>query len=294
MISPSFFQTILWFEVLNKGFGAHSHRLNDSLAVTFFRAGPLCVTYANFPVGIRSPDVFETIMGSQTQHRLKDMGTDLLRFSVPGPIAQEHFGKGIHLPETSIQSLSDWSEEKLDGEVRYEIRRSRREGIKIRPASQSDAYFMFTLYGDTVKRHEGRIRYTQSYFEAICKLTQSVPDISGLIAETAEGIPCGFIVTAQSGKATYYLHAGFDLKYASGRPSYALLCKAITQARDNGSCCFNLMASPAGQAELIRFKEKWRGHTQPLVNFDIPVSKFGHIAHLGLQVFRYLPSSQQG
>jgi lipid II:glycine glycyltransferase (peptidoglycan interpeptide bridge formation enzyme) len=153
---------------------------------------------------------------------------------------------------------------------------------------------MFTLYGDTVKRHEGRIRYTQSYFEAICKLTQSVPDISGLIAETAEGIPCGFIVTAQSGKATYYLHAGFDLKYASGRPSYALLCKAITQARDNGSCCFNLMASPAGQAELIRFKEKWRGHTQPLVNFDIPVSKFGHIAHLGLQVFRYLPSSQQG
>jgi lipid II:glycine glycyltransferase (peptidoglycan interpeptide bridge formation enzyme) len=195
-------------------------------------------------------------------------------------------GKGeLRLAETVIHTLAAWREENLDGDVRYEIRRSRREGVTIRPVSLSDARFMFESYRDTVKRHEGRLRYTQPYFEALCQFSQTPPPgISGLIAETSERMPCGFLVTAQSGADAYYLHAAFDHAQASGRPSYALLCAAITQARNNGSRCFNLMASPVNQPALVRFKEKWGGQTGPLLNFDIPISRLGHLARLGLQL----------
>ena len=50
------------------------------------------------------------------------------------------------------------------------------------------------------------------------------------------------------------------------------------------SACFNLMASPAGQPELVRFKEKWGGQTQLLLNFDVPVSALGTLTRFGLLV----------
>jgi len=44
------------------------------------------------------------------------------------------------------------------------------------------------------------------------------------------------------------------------------------------------MASPAGQPELVRFKEKWGGQTQLLLNFDVPVSALGTLTRFGLLV----------
>lgn len=284
MNAPNFFQTAAWFDVLNKGFGARGRRMNDALAATLFRFGPLGLAYANFPVGIRTPEALEAVMRPETWRALKEMGGDLLRFSVPESLAQALGGNGGSLPETCIQNLADWSEEGLGSDVRYEIRRSRREGILIRPSRLSDARFMFELYRITVERHEGRLRYTPSYFAALCQLAQSAPDISGLIAETSERMPCGFVITAQSGEETYYLHAAFSQAHASGRPSYALLCSAITEARNNGRRRFNLMASPASQPSLVRFKEKWGGQTRPLLNFDIPISRLGNLTRLALQV----------
>jgi lipid II:glycine glycyltransferase (peptidoglycan interpeptide bridge formation enzyme) len=223
-------------------------------------------------------------MQPETRQTLKKMGADILRFSVPESLAQGEGNYGLSLPETCIINLADWSEQGLDSDVRYKTRRARREGIQTRPIRVSDASFMYELYRLTVNRHEGRLRYTPRYFSAICNLLESSQDVYGLIAETPEQKPCGFIVTARADDTTYYLHGGFDPANANNRPGYVLMCAAIKLARDNGCVRFNLMSSPENQPTLVRFKEKWGGQTQPLFNLDIPISKFGQIAHLGLRV----------
>ncbi len=291
MTSSRSLQSAAWFDVLNKGFGARSHRIDDCLAATLFRIGPLEVAYANFPFGIRTAEALAAVMQPEIRSTLRAIGADLLRFSVPASLAAGLGGNALRLPETCIQHLADWSEINLDSDVRYEIRRSRRAGVVLRPAGIADAQFMFVLYRDTVKRHGGRLRYTPSYFAALCQLAASGPEISGLIAETAERLACGFVVTAQSGEEAYYLHAGFDPQHANARPGYALLCAAISQARDSGHRNFNLMASPVDQPALLRFKEKWGGRTQALCNFDIPISNVGHVTRFALQASRRLFSA---
>ncbi len=283
-----FFQTPAWFDVLNRGFGAGSQWVAESVAATFFRFGPLCLAYANFPIGIRSPDALTAIMQSATRIALKDAGADILRFSTLETLEIKAEKHGVRLPETWIGDLANWTENGLDGDVRYEIRRSRREGITIRPATMTDARFMFELYRATVKRHAGRQRYTLRYFETLCRAFESSPNLRGLIAETAQQLPCGFVVTAGSDMDTHYLHAGFDPLYSHARPGYALLCAAITHARDAGCSRFNLMASPADQLMLVRFKEKWGGRTQYLVNVDIDITNIGRIAHLALKARKQL------
>jgi lipid II:glycine glycyltransferase (peptidoglycan interpeptide bridge formation enzyme) len=284
MTSVSFFLTPAWFDVLNLGFGTSSHRINGTLAVTIFRIGPLGFAYANFPVGIRTREALDTVMQPEINRAIKAEGGDLLRFSVPESLAQQGASGALRLPETCIHNLADWTEQGLAGDVRYEVRRSRREGIEIRPARLSDARFLYESYQATVKRHAGQLRYTQRYFEALCRLAETSQEVTVLIAVTPHELPCGFIVTARSGEDVFYLHAGFDHEHASGRPSYALLCAAITEAREKGCNRFNMMASPVHQPMLVRFKEKWGGQTQDLLNFDIPISMVGRIARVGQQL----------
>jgi lipid II:glycine glycyltransferase (peptidoglycan interpeptide bridge formation enzyme) len=288
MTSPPFLQTPAWFDVLDQGFGTTSQRINESLAVTVFRIGPLGLTYVNFPVGIRSQATLDAVMQPETRRAIKSMGGDLLRFSILESLAQQKANDALRLPETCIHNLADWSEQGLTSDVRYEIRRSRREGIEIRPARLSDARFLYESYQATVKRHAGQLRYTPRYFEALCRLAETSQEVTGLIAVTPHELPCGFIVTARSGEDAFYLHAGFDHEHANGRPSYALLCTAITEAREKGCNRFNMMASPAHQPMLVRFKEKWGGQTQDLLNFDIPISMVGRIAGVGLQLRQVL------
>ena len=283
-----FFETDTWLDVLNTGFGAYSRRINDLLTATVFRAGPLSVAYVNFPIGIRTPEAQVSVEQSDTRRALEEMGGDLLRYSVPETLVQGQNSSVLSLPETCIFDLSKWSEETLDGDVRYEIRRSRRENTTIRPARIADARLMFDLYLQTISRHDGRKRYTQRYFEALCQLAESTPVLCCNVAETANGIPCGFVITAKHGDDTFYLHAAFDRKHSQTRASYALLATAIAQARESGSTCFNLMASPAHQKTLVNFKEKWGGQSHLLHNFDIPISAIGQIARLGLQLSQHV------
>ncbi len=286
MTSASLFQTPAWFEVLNLGFGTSSHRINDTLAVTVFRIGPLGLAYANFPVGIRTLRALDTVMQPEIHRAIKAVGGDLLRFSVPESLARQKTVGVLRLPETCIHNLVDWTEQGLASDVRYKIRRTRRENIQIRPARGSDAPFIYKLYRATVKRHEGRLRYSPAYFSVICKLAETMQQVSGLIAETPDHIPCGFIITVQNSECTYYLHGGFDSASANMRPGYALMFEAIKQARENGCTSFNFMASPVNQHSLIDFKEKWGGETYDLFNYDIPISKIGHLVQFGMYLRR--------
>lgn len=283
MTAPPLFQTPDWFEVLEQGLGASSQCLAEGLVATVFRVGPVAAAYLNFPLGIRTEAELHAAMQRGIRQTLRKQGVDLLRYSVPEHLVVPPDGRQP-LPETRIQSLSAWSEAGLAGDVRYELRRARREGTRVRPARLDDAQLMFDLYRQTLHRHGGKLRYSLRYFQAMCQLSLVTPAVRGMIAETVERIPCGFVLAARNGNEACYLHAGFDPAYARARPGYVLLYDAITQARDSGSACFNLMASPAGQPELVRFKEKWGGQTQLLLNFDVPVSALGTLTRFGLLV----------
>lgn len=288
-------QTAAWFNVLEQGFGARTAKIAPGLALTIFRIGPIRVAYANFPAGLRTAEACEAIRATESRRTMQSLHIDLLRYSVPESLAQGTSRMGvIALPETCIHDLPNWTEDHLDGSVRYEIRRARREGTCIRPASPRDAPILARLYRETVLRRGGRPKYTSRYFEALCQLDAPSPGIDVLIAEAPGHPPCGFLVAARDGMETYYLHAAHDHAQTNRRASYALLSAAITQARDEGCDRFNLMVSPAGQQALLRFKEKWGGETRPLLHIDQPISLTGRMVCLGLGIRRRFASLVPG
>ncbi len=275
-----------WSAILSQGFGAQTTPLVGSASVSVFSKYLLRAGYINFPFGIRNADEHAQIIHPDTIEIIRHMGIDLLRLNWP-----QHFGgyanvSGVLLPEVSIFRLDTWSEQQLDSDVRYKIRRSRREGITVRLATVDDAEFIYNTYLETIHRHGGKRRYTQAYFRALCEASTQQPMLLVLLAETRHGEPCGFHISAYRQGTAYYLHGGMCEQYAQYRPGYALMCEAIRSARDTGCHAFNFMPSPPNQPALVKFKRKWGGEMYEVKHIDTPLSTKGRCLHAVLHVSR--------
>lgn len=278
--------TAAWFSILQQGFAAQSFPLGGSANITVFKKYLLRAGYVNFPFGIRSEDDHARIMDRDTLDSIRSMGVDLLRINWPerfGGYANLH---SIRLPEASILELGAWSEERLESDVRYEIRRARREGITIRQARHEDAEFVSSAYQETVLRNQGTPRYTTAYFHALLKTSETQLGLLSYIALTPNEEPCGFVITAVRNGVSHYLHAGMRDSFRHLRSGYALMSAAITSARDIGCHEFSFMTSPANQPSLVKFKKKWGGTLYEINHFDIPLNIQGRLMNVALHLRR--------
>lgn len=280
MNSHPFFHSTAWFSVLEKGFNAQSIKLSfyGSLAFTLFKKGPFRLAYVNFPIGLVSPEEANTLTESNIVNFLKSHGVHVLNFSTPFENYNYNFSKNIFLPETIIENLGNWDASRLPADVRYEIRRSQREGLRTQKVAARDSKYLYMLYKATIARHGGQTRYTPEYFHALANLAEHDQNLDcrlGFSSDRDE--PCAFIVVAHDGDTAYYLHGGYDARYAYLRSGYGLMSLAIAHARDSGCERFNLMASPVDQPALVRFKEKWGGFTKNLLTYRQPLNFSGKV-----------------
>jgi lipid II:glycine glycyltransferase (peptidoglycan interpeptide bridge formation enzyme) len=268
MITHPFFHSTEWLTVLQQGFGAHKLVISSEvpIAFTIFRVGPFCLAYANFPIGLVTIEELNTVMATNTTQLLRQGGIHVLNFTTQYGVTLSTKMDDVKLPETVIENLADWDEPKLPADVRYELRRSKREGLRVRKAQLEDYRSLHALYTETVDRHQGQIRYSLKYFQALTTLAEHNKNLDCRVALPADSDePCAFIVVAHDGDVAYYLHGGYDQRYARLRAGYGLMSLAIAHARDRGCKAFNLMASPANQPDLVKFKEKWGGITRQIV-----------------------------
>ncbi len=302
--TQNLFDSPLWQQHLNRAFACRTlygrHQPTDTLfTITLFRVGLFNIGYLGFPVGSASlsPAAINTLKSANYPAPVH-----ILRF------APSAFGSSISnqdavldlpaatVPETAITDLQTWDMAHLP-KLRRDIKKANRSGLAIREVrSASDAEYLYRSYKATIHRHDGSLRYSPAYFRGLVKLSKVTGLVRCLLA-TKDDQATGFITTIWHGTTVYYLHGGFNPAFRTYGVSDKLVYKAIEQAQRDGAQCFNLMASPADQPSLIRFKEKWGAVTRPQNTYTIDIDKYyakplrlALAAHgLGKKVLRRLP-----
>jgi len=280
MTPHPFFHSPEWFSVLDYGFGARSLVMPSTppIAFTIFKGGPFRLAYTNFPVGAVTAEEMSLTKSDDTIQFLRMHGVHIFNFVTSHLTDRISQSEVIYLPETIIENLMEWEESRLPSDVRYEVRRSRREGLRVREAGVEDAENLYLLYKDTISRHGGNIRYTLKYFQALVALAEHDHHLDCRVGlPPDQDTPCAFIIVVYDGDTAYYLHGGYDAHYARLRSGYGLISLAIAKARDSGCRAFNLMASPADQPALVKFKEKWGGITRQVITHRSPLNFTGKL-----------------
>lgn len=280
-----------WARVLERGFGASwIESANDgpleNTAWSIFRRFGVSAGYADFPVGFEDrgsnnrPDIMQAVSVLRSQR------VDIARFSSVAPEAldvPDRF-RLTDLVETSIECLRSWDKDALPRAVRRKVAKSVAAGVSVRAAYADDGVFVHRMYAEMIARHRGSLRYTERYFDALCRLAAVDRRLSVGIAMDADEVPCGFIVAAHSKSTSHYLHAGFAGRSASLRPGYMAMLWAIQRSREYGSLRFNMLTSPSQQPSLVAYKESFGGVSYLRRHYEIPLTLRGNLAGTALNV----------
>jgi len=271
-----FFNSPEWHTVLEEGFGCRSFYFTDpeemrGISANIFTIGPFRIAYIAFPVSIDCP----TALIAKSSEIPFPVRIDELRITLRDPSSFDMEGlTGVVLPETVISNLQEWCVESLPGSLRRNLRKAKAYGLEIADATEEgQAEILFDLYHQTVIRHGGSVRYNLSYFQALVRLSLKDKRLRVMLARHGEDA-VGFLTAAISNDTAYYLHGASRATAMHLRPSDLLFSEAISWARAEGANAFNMLASPAHQPGLVRYKEKWGGRTSDQLNVRIPIHRF--------------------
>lgn len=265
-----------WQRLLEASFGCRSiYAWNgqDGAAISVFKAGPFAVGYLGFPAGSFVGD-------SRTQAEMlaelgagNSVGLTCLRVPVSPFVADLALrAPYVTNPETAIADLQSWDLMAVSKNLRRDIRKAERSGLKVELSTdEAIGTDLFGMYENAVKHHGGSLRYNRDYFRGLLVMSARNPAIRVYIAKH-DGHIAGFAVIVLHGQSAYYLHGGSAGEFRHLSPSDLILAQAITSARSDGKSLFNLMASPADQPNLVRYKEKWGGETRSLRTYTIRLS----------------------
>lgn len=137
------------------------------------------------------------------------------------------------------------------------------------------------LYRETVVRHGGRARYTIEYFGRLSKLADLDERLAARSVVDAAGRLRAFAVAARNEDVAYYLHAATDPSVRDRGVNDLLLANLFDVARGWGVSRFDLMASPANQPGLTRYKSKWATTEGYNITRDHAIGAIGHLAVWG-------------
>lgn len=277
-MTPTNLDMKAWAAILETGFRAQTISLSARLSLTIFQFHFLRIGYVNFPFGLRTTEDLLLLQDILTTRPSFVSKLDLIRFSHPEQLYRITNKHSIETTEVEIFDLQNWTESNIQRSSRRKLRISQASGTRIRGGVCRDANFIFQSYSQTIERHMGKRRYNAAYFSSLAKIAEEEPGIIVLVAETADGKPCGFNIIAILNGTAYYLHGGFTPQYAKMRPGYFLMNAAIKFAKNSGCHSFNMMSSPENQRSLTEFKLAWGGKSCSIINHTIPLSTIGKIA----------------
>lgn len=272
------FNSQAWLDVLSKGLGARPIYVMDSsretgLVIIVFAKGPFRIGYAGFPIGqsAESEGLSEAAFLQMLKARFP-LDIHLLRFcpsafdrpwDFPPPVST--------VTETAIVDLQGWQVERLTKRVRRDVYRALRQGFACEDVSYIEqGQQLYGLYRTTVNLRGGVARYSLKYFQALTGLAMEDRRLRIFVSMKDDKV-AGFIAVALSGKTAYYLHGATDRKLAGLELGDFLVFQAIEWAKSCGADRFNMMASPAHQTGLIRYKEKWGGISRPQATYEFPI-----------------------
>lgn len=260
------FNTVDWQRLLGESFGCRTlYAWRDearACVISVFPVGPLRIGYSGFPVGgglgggaiLDQQALYQWRRASLpvTIHAFQLDGRGFLDGVVPD-------GVGQLLPTTALVHLQNWQPHALP-KVRRVVNKARHSDLTIREAGADEGDVMYGLYRQMIRRHRGHARYNRAYFRRLAALGCRHGGLRCLLA-WRDARPAGFHVVACHGSRAYYLHGGSDPALRSLYPADLLFLYAIEWARQVGMEVFDMLASPADQPSLVRYKEKWGGVT---------------------------------
>lgn len=289
--SGAFFASEDWQELLRAGFGCetiYGSSSDGGLVISSFKAGPFAVGYLGFPTGgvIGERDTLQnTVSELRATSNISSpvcLRMPLSAFSNPPQLEAPY----VTSPETAITDLQNWDSMAVSKKLRRDIRKAEKAQFEITTSDDPAlGATLFGIYENTVKRHRGSMRYTLEYFVGLQQLQRTNEAVRIVVARKDEQM-AGFAATIREGRTSYYLHGGTDDRFRQESPSDLLIQQAIHLAKNDGCDTFNLMASPADQPMLVRYKEKWGGTTRELRTHTLPLRRSYPLFALAERLYR--------
>lgn len=256
------FSTGEWARVL-EGLGcevvfARHDQLEQRLVVPIFQRGLLRVAFMGFPT---SGDRLSRLPASEFEALQRALAAALGCQLVRGVRSRVRDAGLGALPEVWIEDLRAWPGER-GKRIQKDLAFAARAGAGKRlvtPFVDGDA--AYALYERTVLEHRGRLRYTPEYFRRITALSERSHMLESAAMVDADNNVTAFAVMARDGDVAYYLHGAVRPGGKATGDGDVLLAHLIATAKRIGARNFSLMASPADQPGLVRYKKKW-GETE--------------------------------
>ena len=291
--SNALFDSQTWQDLLARSFGCRTiYVWGDDVGAAFsiFSAGPFKLGYLGFPVGaclgdsLRIPALLDDIAGSSFRHKPvciripSSAWAEPLKLDLPA----------VSNPETAIVDLPNWNLAAVSQNIRRNIRKSQKIGLVVDEYSNAGTgNELFEMYSATIRRHRGSLRYNASYFSGLVELAKKDSRLRVFLARAGDEL-AGFVVTARHRSTSYYLHGGTKTEYLRQSPSALLFSVGIRAAQQDGSTCFNFMASPPKQDSLVHYKEKWGGVTRTMSTYTLPLKRSYKLYCLAERLYKYL------
>lgn len=255
-------------------------RGNGRLVTLFvWHRGPVRVGYLGFPVSpgwlLRDAE-WQDCVAPYFPERIDFVRANFS--TLHGPSAGR--GRQTMLPESVIPALSSWPQ-RNQRKIRKDLAHAARHGLTIANATPEDAEALFSIYQQTIVRRRGRLRYTGGYFSELIAISRVRQDIQVRLA-CHEGNTIGFCVTADNTSRGYYLHAGVAEGNRHLGAADLLADDAIRWAAARGCVSFSLMASPADQVGLHKFKQKWAEQDGQWSTIDVARGLLGKLTAFAL------------
>ena len=264
-----------WSEVLRKGLGGQPlyFCLKEGGKIVAGLPGILLnfrifkVLYASIPYGnmIGEKSYFEPF-AELLDRDFPGMGIHQVRITDSpflDPFLHRHFR-----PETAKCTLLDLAgidrARAWDGYKKYirrDIRKGQRSGVTIRTGvSESSVKVFYGLYLASMQRNRAMAKYPFRWFEALYEEMAKRGSCDFLIAER-DGTPIAGVVLIHSATTLHYFHNGSRPEFLKFCPNELLVHFSLEKAIEQGDSFFDFMGSDRKDLSLIKFKEKWGGHS---------------------------------
>ena len=167
----------------------------------------------------------------------------------------------------NLEDEKDQLLRRMKSKTRYNIRLSRRRGVRVAnvDASRLDAWYR--LYRETARRNH-IVLHERRYFETLLAVQEARPDdrtsVHLLMAE-ADGTPLAGMFLAVSEDQAAYLYGASSSRQRNKMATYALQWRAICRAKDHGCRYYDMFGvSPSPSPShpmygLYRFKTGFGG-----------------------------------
>ena len=201
---------------------------------------------------------------------LPDQASPCLLSNLEGARGIEKAPVDIQPPDTVVLSLEAGEDEILKGmksKTRYNIRLSKKKGVRIVEGGEDDLDDWYALFEETGRRDRIAL-HSRDYFGTLFSLARSfgegAPVVRLLFAE-AEGERVAAVIVGRYRSSSTYLYGASSGLYRNYMPAYGLQWYAMTTEKQAGSRSYDLFGIPPADDPdhpmhgLYRFKTGFGG-----------------------------------